>query len=220
MTAFIWNFIEKSGVQILVCFGACIAFGIVYNIHPKHLFLGALGGTIGWIFYLLPAGLFANDVPQYFIAAAFIAAFSEIMARITKTPAVVFLLPALFPLVPGGTIYYTMETCLTGTTEEFLAMLTYTFEVAGCIALGVFSSASLVSIITSSMLKFHMKKKNLALARHTAPAASGSPQEYMATQDFSPPGGTPDVTTEILQDDKISTMVLEELTTKEGKKTL
>ena len=42
------------------------------------------------------------------LVGAFAATYSEIAAKIAKTPATLFLLPALIPLVPGGSAYYAM----------------------------------------------------------------------------------------------------------------
>ena len=42
-------------------------------------------------------------------AAAFASLYSEAVARMKHAPATVFYIPALIPLVPGGSLYYTMS---------------------------------------------------------------------------------------------------------------
>ena len=52
------------------------------------------------------------------------------MARLRKCPVTSYLLVALFPLVPGGGICYTMEHALNGDTELFLDTLMHTLGLA------------------------------------------------------------------------------------------
>ena len=89
-------------------FVACIAFCVLFNIHTGIL-ICALGGALGWLVYLFCGPVFQSDILQSFVAALFISAYSETMARIRKCPVTGYLLVAFFPLVPGGGIYYAME---------------------------------------------------------------------------------------------------------------
>ena len=92
---------------------------------------------MGWFVYLLSAPLFRDDIVQTFVAALVISAFAEIMARIRKCPVTGYLLVAIFPLVPGGGIYYTMEHAINGETDAFLTSFLHTLGLAGAIAVGV-----------------------------------------------------------------------------------
>lgn len=131
----------------LLVFASSVAFGIVFNLRGKRLFLAALGGTIGWAVYLISDGIYTNDVPQYFLAAVAVSTYSEIMARTVKIPATVFLVISSIPLVPGASIYFTMKSCISGEIYPFIEKLMYTFGVAGAIALGVFAVTSITRLI-------------------------------------------------------------------------
>ena len=65
-------------------------------------------------------------------------------------PATGYLLVALFPLVPGGGIYYTMEYCIAGNTDLFLETGLHTLGVAGVLALGVLLVSSVVRMFGRS----------------------------------------------------------------------
>ena len=78
-----------------------------------------------------------------------VSAWSEVMARLRKCPVTSYLLVALFPLVPGGGIYYTMEHALNGDTELFLDTLMHTLGLAGALAVGVLLVASVVRLFTT-----------------------------------------------------------------------
>ncbi|MEG0764588.1 MAG: threonine/serine exporter family protein, partial [Pseudoflavonifractor sp.] len=99
--------------------------------------------------YLLMGTLTSSDLLQSFVAAIFIAAYSEIMARIRKCPVTGYLLVAFFPLVPGGGIYYAMEYAIAGETELFLSTGSHTLGLAGALAVGVLLVSSLVRMINT-----------------------------------------------------------------------
>lgn len=134
----------------IYAFLACIGFSLLFNIHgAAGMLICAGGGGLGWLVYLLTAPLVHSDITQSFFAALAIAAWSEIMARLRKCPVTSYLLVALFPLVPGGGIYYTMEHAMSGETSLFLESLLHTLGLAGALAVGVLMVSSLARLITN-----------------------------------------------------------------------
>lgn len=129
-------------------FVACAAFCVLHNIHAGVL-VCSLGGALGWLVYLLAAPLVHSDLMQSFLAALFISAYAETMARIRKCPVTGYLLVAFFPLVPGGGIYYTMEHAINGETDLFLAVGMHTLGLAGSLAVGVLLVSSFVRMLNA-----------------------------------------------------------------------
>ena len=127
-------------------FFACIGFCLLFNIHGAGMFICAGGGALGWLCYLLAAPLVQSDIVQSFLAALVISAWSEVMARLRRCPVTSYLLVALFPLVPGGGIYYTMEHAMNGETAQFLETLLHTLGLAGALAAGVLMVSSLMRL--------------------------------------------------------------------------
>lgn len=132
----------------LYAFLACIGFSVLFNIHGVGMLICAGGGGLGWLVYLLAAPLVGSDIIQSFFAALAISAWSEVMARLRRCPVTSYLLVALFPLVPGGGIYYTMEHAMSGETALFLESLLHTLGLAGALAVGVLLVASLARLAT------------------------------------------------------------------------
>ena len=130
-------------------FFACIGFCLLFNIHGAGMFICAGGGALGWLCYLLAAPLVQSDIVQSFLAALVISVWSEVMARLRKCPVTTYLLLALFPLVPGGGIYYTMEHAMAGETQAFLDSLLHTLGLAGALAVGVLMVASVARLFTA-----------------------------------------------------------------------
>ena len=129
---------------VFYAFLACGGFAVIYNIHGPGILICAFGGALGWFSYLLSAPILQSDISQTLVAAIVISAYAECMARIRKCPVTGYLLVAIFPLVPGGGIYYTMEHAINGEIDLFLSSFLHTMGVAGALAVGVLLVSSAV----------------------------------------------------------------------------
>lgn len=128
-------------------FLACIGFCVLFDIHGFGIILTSLGGSLGWLAYLLAGALGGNVGFSAFIAGVVIAAYAEIMARVRKCPASGYLLIAFFPLVPGAGLYYTMKHYLANNNAAFLEAGRSALSMAGGLALGV--------LLVSSLMRMH-----------------------------------------------------------------
>ena len=119
------------------------AFALAYGLQQKKtVALAALGGALGWLTYDLlqvrTGTLMAN-----FYAALVFSFYSELMARICRKPASIFLIIALLPLVPGGGIYRSMAALVEGQNAQAGAHALETLGTAALLALGVVIISSL-----------------------------------------------------------------------------
>ena len=139
----------KQFLPCLYAFLGCGAFCFIFELRRKWYILSASAtGAVAWLVYLSLPGL--TDVNRYLLATIAAAALSEIFARIYKTPATVFLIIGIIPLVPGGGIYYTMEALINGDLSLFVRYGMETAASAGAIAVGcslVSSVARLTTVI-------------------------------------------------------------------------
>lgn len=99
---------NQMTIQIIAAFFGSIGFAIFLKIKGIQIFYAGLGGMLTWGIYL-----FAYEwVQSYFfgnlIAAIFVAAYAEIMARVNKAPSTIFLTAAAIPLIPGSNLYKMM----------------------------------------------------------------------------------------------------------------
>ena len=116
----------RDFLPVLWAFVGSGGFAVIYNIHGGGILICAFGGALGWLAYLLSGAFLQNDIIQVFLASIVISAFSEIMARVRKCPVTGYLLVAIFPLVPGSGIYYTMEYAMRGQVDDFLNSFLHT----------------------------------------------------------------------------------------------
>ena len=142
-------------IEVVSAFIASLAFGIIFNIKNRNLFFAALCGALGWFVYKLSLNNGFSDTLSLFLASISLSAYSEVFARILKTPVTTFIIVALIPLVPGGGMYYTMLEAITGNIMTSLEIGIETIASAGVLAIGII----LVSSITRTIVKY--KKINV-----------------------------------------------------------
>jgi len=135
---------HSAWVQCLSCFAGCIGFVILFNIHGPGGLLCALGGAATWLVYLIAFQLSGSDLAAYFWSALSASAYSEIMARIRKYPAISYLVVSIFPLIPGAGVYYTMNYAVRGMNEQFATQGLHTAAIAGIIAVGILLASTTV----------------------------------------------------------------------------
>ena len=68
------------------------------------------------------------------------------MARVRKCPAIAYLVVAIFPLIPGAGVYYTMNYAVQGQMETFASSGMHTAAIAGIIAVGILLASTAVRI--------------------------------------------------------------------------
>ena len=150
---------------VLPCFYAfvaCTGFCLLYNIRGFGIVLCSLGGSLGWLVYLLSQAAGQDTAISSFVAGLAIAAYAEIMARVRKCPASGYLLLAFFPLVPGAGVYYTMEAYFQGDTERFVTVGRETLGIAGGLAIGVLLVSSGVRMLNHFLGKRKRRKQDAA----------------------------------------------------------
>lgn len=144
----------------LYAFLGCGAFCFIFELRRWWYILSAAAtGAVAWLVYLSLPGL--TDVNRYLLATIAVAVLSEIFARLYKTPATVFLIIGIIPLVPGGGIYYTMESLINGDLLLFVRYGMETAASAGAIAVGC-SLVSSVSRLTAAIRRRRRARQGLS----------------------------------------------------------
>lgn len=141
-------------LEVIASFLATIGFGILFNIRGKNLLFAGIGGGISWFMYEGGILLGFSVVASMFVSALVFSTYSEICARILKTPVTTIVVCALIPLVPGGGMYYTMYSAIHGDATATWTKASSTLLSAGALALGV--------IFVSSVTKLILKPKATA----------------------------------------------------------
>ena len=140
-------------IQILTATIGSLGFGILFNVRGKRLIASALGGGVAWALYLCFYTLTESLGISYFLVSLIVALYAEVMARVFKCPALLFISPSLIPLVPGASLYYTMSHALSGSTSSFFESALTTLVAAAALAIGIITGAISTKLITSIFAK-------------------------------------------------------------------
>lgn len=93
--------------QILAGALGGLGFSIVFGVRKKYMALIALNAGLSWAVYLAVNAL-AGDFAGNMASAMFCSLMAAVLARRIKVPTVVLQMPATVPMIPGGSLYYTM----------------------------------------------------------------------------------------------------------------
>ena len=102
---------------------------------------------------------------MFFSAIAF-SAYSEIYARILKTPVTTIVVCALIPLVPGGGMYNTMYEAIKGDAMSTWNQAIMTISSSGALALGVLFVSTITRLINNRKKQYthgSLNPKNILL---------------------------------------------------------
>jgi uncharacterized membrane protein YjjB (DUF3815 family) len=139
----------KDLIQIFTGFLGSLGFSVLFNIRGRKLWVASLGGLISWTIFLLLEPVFQGEAPRYFFAAAAVTVYSEFFARVLKTPTTTFLVSSIVPLIPGGSLYYTMNYALNEQWNLFVQKAFSTLELALALAVGIIAVTTLTRMQTA-----------------------------------------------------------------------
>ena len=146
-------------IEILSATVGTLGFAFVFNIRGKKIVFAALGGMLSWVLYLTLGFFLKDETLRYLIVSVTISVYAEILARLLKTPTTVFSIISLIPLIPGGSLYYTMTGAFSGDTLSFMGNGIRTLKLAAALSIGIV----LVSTTTVYVKKhWHYKKQKKA----------------------------------------------------------
>ena len=141
-------------IQCLSAFIGCLGFSFVFRVHRNFSFalIGSLGGMLGWIVYLLISP-YISHIFACLWAMMVVTFFSEIMARVNKAPATIFIIIGCFPIVPGEGIYRTMVYLINSNHTMFINSLMQTIGTAFALATAILIISTIFKVIETIRLK-------------------------------------------------------------------
>lgn len=129
-------------IRVAAAFVGCIGFSIFFNMKKERLLHATVLGTLSCIIYLYCEAVLPEQVFLSNMIPALICTFlSELSARWKKAPAIIFILPSIIILIPGGSFYYTMSHLVNGNQELFQEWGGRTLLSALGIAVGIIVSS-------------------------------------------------------------------------------
>ncbi|MCD7738967.1 MAG: threonine/serine exporter family protein [Lachnospiraceae bacterium] len=136
-------------IQIISASLGSVGFALLFNLRRDKIPYVTAGSAIGYCIYLMVMHFTASTLIANMAAAMFCTGLAEIYARWRKAPTTLFLMSHIMPLVPGGSLFYTMRSLVQQDQDAFTAYGTDTVLAAMGIAVGILAITSVRYIIQS-----------------------------------------------------------------------
>lgn len=144
---------KQAATIVLSGFIGCIGFSLLFRMNKKKVCFAAIGGALVCLVYVISCSFSEKAFFQNLFPALFATAYSEILARLTKSPSTPYIAISIIPLVPGGKLYYTMYYFITENKDAFNEYLMETLRIAAGLAVGII----LISVIIKE-INYHKYK--------------------------------------------------------------
>ena len=132
--------------QLIACFVGVIAVSIMVEVPKKYILVAGIVGAINWGTYLVCKHFNLPDTLSYFISALIVAIISIILSKILKVISTIFLMPSVFPIVPGVAMYKMIYYLINNNHNEAMYYLLEAVFIAAGIALAIFITESIKNI--------------------------------------------------------------------------
>lgn len=147
-------------IQLITAFWGALGFAVLFNVQSSRLFWAGLGGMLGWAAFLVVKAFLGSEVIGYFLGSIGFTLYSDLLARVKKTPTTVFLVPAAIPMVPGASLYRAMSFIIKGQWIAFPAQILYTLFLASAIAGGIVCGMTIIHIVQIGIGAVRKRLKN------------------------------------------------------------
>ncbi len=136
-------------IQIVSASLGAVGFALLFNLRKDKVPYVMVGSAAGYSIYLLLMHCTASTLLANMFAAMFCTALAEFYARWRKAPSTLFIMSHIMPLVPGGTLYYTMRSMVQQDQEACAYYGAETALAATGIVVGILAVTSIRYIIMS-----------------------------------------------------------------------
>lgn len=146
-------------IQMLTAVVGTVGFSLIFRVRVKHLPYAALGGLLTYFVYYTLEQMGWNLLLLSFLAASVGAIYSEIFARIRRAPVIVFVLPSMIPIIPGGSLYRTMDALINKNYTSLSRNLGGTVSIGLGMAAGIVAVSVLMAILISINERLKLRAK-------------------------------------------------------------
>ncbi len=133
-----------------------VGFALMLRLRKNRLPIIAVSTALCYMLYLIVFHFSRADFMANFAATLFAAWISEILAKYIKAPVTVFLIPTILPLVPGASLYYTINSFFKGDLRLALEHFSATGRTVAAILMGIV----IVNTVTKCIRNYEQFKQN------------------------------------------------------------
>jgi len=140
--------------QVLGSFVGTLGFAVLFGVPAKNYIQTAVVAAIGWLVYIaLSKYSMLGVVPSTFLATVVVVFMARLFAVWFKTIETLFLITGIFPMIPGGGIFWTVFFLASSRLGMALKSGFVALEITAAIVLGIM----VVSTLPHRFFHFHNK---------------------------------------------------------------
>lgn len=121
----------------VVCFFAAFFYGRFMSVPVKPLIPSSVSSALSYLVYRIIFLESGHELIGFLAASLTVSFVSEILARLYKMPATIFVMPGIIPLVPGVGLYRSMLCLVRNDIDGFLSTGVRTMFISGIIAVAI-----------------------------------------------------------------------------------
>lgn len=145
-------------VNVVCPFLGTIAFAVMFNV-PKRFYTSCgVIGTLGWLVYCITVRPTSPAIASFF-GTLVVVLISRVMTVRMKCPITMFMIPGIFPLIPGASVYYMAYDLVMSETKQAGQIGFVALKIAFGIVLGIASAVSIPREVFSIEYWRNRKKK-------------------------------------------------------------
>ncbi len=138
------TFCGSLWMQTIAAFAGTVGFAVLFGVPRRNYLQTAIVAAIGWAAYLaLVRYTVLGPAISTFVATVIVASHARTFASWFKTPSTVYLIPGIFPMIPGGGIFWTTLFLVQSRLGLALRSGMLSLEVTAAIVLGIVLVSSL-----------------------------------------------------------------------------
>lgn len=142
-------------LQLATAYLGSLGFALLFHLRGRLLPWAALGGLLCWGCYLVSCRYMVGVFFPCLLASAFAELYAEVLARVLRAPSTLFYIPAVIPLVPGGSLFQAMSAVVRNEWDAASAYGTTTGISALAIAIGMSLVWALVFMLREAEKRVH-----------------------------------------------------------------
>lgn len=136
-------------MEFIITFFIAVGYAIIYEVPRDILIYAGITGATGGLVSTFFENFFELHTAVATLIASFIVGFvSQLFARRLKAPVIIFSIPGIIPIVPGGSAYNAMRSFVIGNSDQGFQLLISTFMSAGAIALGLALNSAFMQLLS------------------------------------------------------------------------
>lgn len=105
MNSFFLTLLQES----LAAAAGTVAFAVLFSVERRHYVTCALIGGLGWVLDSILVHIGFSAAMARLCSSAFVALSARVLAVRQHCPGIILMIPGLFPLIPGGSVYWTVH---------------------------------------------------------------------------------------------------------------